>query len=357
MPLIRRLLALASALLCLTALPAPAFAADYDAALEITFPTNPGASYTDTYDAARSGGRRHRASDLMTDAGQPVYAAKAGIIVWLTESEHASAGFGMQVRARDGRTYAYYHLGPAGGTRGQAIADGLQQGDKVSRGQFIGVVGDSGNAAGGSPHLHFEISDPDVTDPYGGTRVNPYASLRAAERRGDYAEEADTDVSRSRAERGEPVLRRGDRGEAVAEWQRQLNDVRKHDLAVDGVFGEGTHKATAAFQREHDLVDDGVVGAETRAAMERARDELAAEGPANQPQGEEPVLRRGDRGAAVEDWQRQLNRVRRKDITVDGVFGRDTHVATTRFQSRHDLTPDGIVGARTRDAMRRALQS
>ena len=44
-------------------------------------------------------------------------------------------------------------------------------------GQVIGYMGDSGNAEGSVPHLHFEIRQPDRTP------VNPYHSLVAAQER------------------------------------------------------------------------------------------------------------------------------------------------------------------------------
>jgi peptidoglycan hydrolase-like protein with peptidoglycan-binding domain len=59
----------------------------------------------------------------------------------------------------------------------------------------------------------------------------------------------------------------------------------------------------------------------------------------------EVVVKRGDRGAAVESIQRQLG------ITADGVFGPQTERAVKRFQRRHDLVPDGIVGPLTRGAL------
>ena len=56
----------------------------------------------------------------------------------------------------------------------------------------------------------------------------------------------------------------------------------------------------------------------------------------------EVVVKRGDRGSAVRNIQRELG------ITADGVFGEQTERAVKRFQRRHELVPDGIVGPLTR---------
>ena len=45
----------------------------------------------------------------------------------------------------------------------------------MKAGQFIAYMGDSGNAEGTQPHLHFEIHRPDDTP------INPYTSLRLAQ--------------------------------------------------------------------------------------------------------------------------------------------------------------------------------
>jgi Transglycosylase-like domain/Putative peptidoglycan binding domain len=59
----------------------------------------------------------------------------------------------------------------------------------------------------------------------------------------------------------------------------------------------------------------------------------------------EVVVKRGDRGPAVRMIQEQLG------IGADGVFGPQTERAVKRFQRRHDLVPDGIVGPLTRGAL------
>jgi Putative peptidoglycan binding domain len=75
--------------------------------------------------------------------------------------------------------------------------------------------------------------------------------------------------------------------------------------------------------------------------------------------GELPPWRRelapGSRGPRVAEWQRNLNLIERALLDVDGLFGPATHQATIAFQNAQSLTPDGIVGERTRQAMAHAL--
>lgn len=70
--------------------------------------------------------------------------------------------------------------------------------------------------------------------------------------------------------RDDGLLVRGDRGPAVAYWQRQLNLVRTSDIAVDGIFGPLTERATMDFERSAGIGADGVVGPQTRAALQEA---------------------------------------------------------------------------------------
>jgi hypothetical protein len=67
------------------------------------------------------------------------------------------------------------------------------------------------------------------------------------------------------------------------------------------------------------------------------------------------TLRAGDTGAAVRTLQRALRRLGFDTVTADGDFGPATQAAVTSFQRAHGLTADGVVGAKTAQALNSAL--
>lgn len=67
-----------------------------------------------------------------------------------------------------------------------------------------------------------------------------------------------------------------------------------------------------------------------------------------------PPLRRGDRGEAVRDLQTSLSAAG-YPVAIDGAFGPLTQGAVERFQRDAGLAADGVVGPRTRAALRGAL--
>ena len=123
-----------------------------------------------TFDDARGQGRDHDAIDILAPRGTPVLAATDGRILRLFTSD--KGGLTVYQLGADERTVYYYaHL--------DRYARGLAAEQAVRRGQVIGYVGDTGNAAPGNYHLHFAIWT--VTDPaqfWDGAVVNPYPLLR-----------------------------------------------------------------------------------------------------------------------------------------------------------------------------------
>jgi peptidoglycan LD-endopeptidase LytH len=125
----------------------------------------------DTYTHSRGGGSRvHNAIDIMAPHGTPVLAAAPGIVERLFYSR-GGGGITVYIRSDDRRWIYYYaHL--------QEYAPGLEEGQRVERGQVIARVGSTGNASPDGPHLHFAVhrAHPD-DDWHGGTPVNPYPLL------------------------------------------------------------------------------------------------------------------------------------------------------------------------------------
>lgn len=194
-----RALTLLTAVTMLLGLPpavATADGGDYQQVLDVTFPTRPDAWFSDSYDACRSGcERQHKATDLMGARMWPLYAMVDGVICRLDDGEEDSYGRHITLCGDDGREYRYLHLnndnpGTDDGAAGleHVFAPGIRQGLRVARGQHIAYMGDSGNAEETAPHLHLDVFDDAVVDPYGDNRINPYPSLMAALARGDIAD-------------------------------------------------------------------------------------------------------------------------------------------------------------------------
>jgi Putative peptidoglycan binding domain len=68
-------------------------------------------------------------------------------------------------------------------------------------------------------------------------------------------------------------------------------------------------------------------------------------------------LSEGDNGTEVENLQKALAQLGLYDGKVDGDFGTGTKDAVVAFQNAHNLTPDGIVGEKTADAINQAVAS
>lgn len=147
--------------------------------VDIAFPVNGAATFVNDYNFARSGGRTHHATDLMAAKMTPIVATVDGVIAF---APTVQPGYGYMIIevGDDGYIYNYVHInndtpGTDDGKGGvaNAYAPGIKKGVRVTRGQYIANVGDSGNAERTPSHLHFEIYK-------GKTAVNPYASLKAA---------------------------------------------------------------------------------------------------------------------------------------------------------------------------------
>jgi murein DD-endopeptidase MepM/ murein hydrolase activator NlpD len=118
----------------------------------------PGSTLRNDWGNPRSGGRRHQGTDMFAPIGTPILAPVSGTV---KRYEGGNAGLAFYLAGSDGVQYFGAHL------------SALSKVGAVRAGEVIGQVGDSGNARGGSPHLHFEIH------PTKKTKTNPYPTLAA----------------------------------------------------------------------------------------------------------------------------------------------------------------------------------
>lgn len=105
-------------------------------------------------------GRLHAGTDFAGPVGTPIYATADGVVIeagW-------SSGYGRLIKIQHefGIETRYAHLS----------AMHVEVGQRVSRGDLIGDMGNSGNSTG--PHLHYEIR-------VGGEPVNPMIYIRAGQ--------------------------------------------------------------------------------------------------------------------------------------------------------------------------------
>jgi murein DD-endopeptidase MepM/ murein hydrolase activator NlpD len=115
-------------------------------------------------------GRCHHdypASDIFAPVGSTFVAVTDGVVTFVREHDpwdpaaddpRVRGGIAVAIVGDDGVRYYGSHLA--------SVAPGITVGARVSAGDVLGTTGDSGNARGTPPHLHFGISPPgDGDDP------------------------------------------------------------------------------------------------------------------------------------------------------------------------------------------------
>ena len=160
----------------------------------IIFPVLGRNEYSNSFGAPRYQGA-HQGIDIMAPRKALALAVEPGRVRFHVTS--SAAGCMLYLHGQSGTTWLYIHLnndlGMTNDNRGRcapgiAFAPGLRSGARVVAGEPIGFVGDSGDANGIEPHLHFEMHPNDGAATYPFTTLNrAWRLLFAAPRQGQHA--------------------------------------------------------------------------------------------------------------------------------------------------------------------------
>ncbi len=153
------------------------------------------------------------------------------------------------------------------------------------------------------------------------------------------------------------ILKKGMRGNDVAMLQMRLKAANYLFGKADGIFGDQTEAAVKKLQKDYNLTKvDGIVGEKTwevvysinigNAEQDSTVDSSTSIGTNNRK------LRQGSSGTDVKRVQQKL--IAEGFLAAgedDGKFGPKTYLAVVQFQLANGLTPDGVVGTKTFNAL------
>jgi murein DD-endopeptidase MepM/ murein hydrolase activator NlpD len=176
--------------------------------------------------------------DYVVPVGTPLLAIASGTVARISNTVSGAGGRVVLLEFPSGHKADYLHLSRVD----------VAKGDKVKKGQVIGLSGGSGlgKELGYGPHLHLSFR-------HGGTFLTGTGNIDYEAFLGAPAPAKATSAP-TKAKAARSIIRRGSNGPDVAYLQGKLN------LKADGVFGPLTHWAVIDFQKDQGLKADGVVG-------------------------------------------------------------------------------------------------
>ena len=130
----------------------------------LTFPFAERYEFWDGWYLDRDGGaRRHTGTDILCPEGTPELACVDGTVLAVGSGD--GTGNYVVIGGADGTQYHYYHM--------VEVSQFVSVGDRVVRGQAVGLAGNTGNST--TDHLHLAVVMPE------GFYIDPYPYLMEAE--------------------------------------------------------------------------------------------------------------------------------------------------------------------------------
>jgi murein DD-endopeptidase MepM/ murein hydrolase activator NlpD len=133
---------------------------------ELICPVAAPVTFVNDWGQPRSNWRVHEGTDVFAAQLSPNVAVADGTV---RRRVGGLGGNAVWLDADHGVSYYYAHL-----DHFEGVFDGPEQSRRVVKGEVVGYTGNTGNAAGGPYHTHFEVH------PGGGGAINPYRILLAA---------------------------------------------------------------------------------------------------------------------------------------------------------------------------------
>ena len=210
---------------------------------------------------------RHKGIDIFGPEGEPVVAPVNGVVAKISKRDRGKGGLTITIERNDGLNFYLSHL--------ETVGD-YEIGDPITAGEQVGTLGNTGNARGTHPHIHFSVYGPGG---YFSDNRDPWPYLKST--LDIVSDKIDRDYKPSEEEEyKEGVLviwdgmskGRKELKDEVKEMQQLLLD-RNYVLprfGVDGRFGPETLAAVKAFQKDY---MDEVTGEVTSDMIELLKDE------------------------------------------------------------------------------------
>lgn len=193
----------------------------------------------------RVAGRRHEGVDIRGKIGDPVLAPEGGIAY----VKNAPGGLGLyvEIKADSGARNLLAHLSDAS----------IKSGSRVEAGQLVGLLGDSGNAKGGTPHLHWQRQiGKNWVDPMKGV-----GSSGAASAASDAARDAKKAQDELAASLKNVISLFDPAAQAAAEYRLQLQEIKNLEsagVAKGGISAEDAKRYRDELAESHAAKLEGI---------------------------------------------------------------------------------------------------
>ena len=146
------------------------------------------------------------------------------------------------------------------------------------------------------------------------------------------------------------TLKLNSQGTSVTQLQTDLKQLGYYYGSITGNFGDKTEDAVKEFQKDKGLPADGVAGSRTLAAVKAAIDKAGGSSTSSTT-----GLKVGSTGDKVIALQQDLTALGYYYGDISGHYGSLTQAAVKKFQKAKSISPDGIAGTSTLNAIAKAL--